>query len=115
MFYQGVDFHWLLKKQPGLKALSKLLERRSDLPRRYSEMADLMQTDLAALKEESLDHIDRRMRDTEVRLDQGSAGKKVRGVEDGIIASLDKMIDQMEKQQSQSSGGGGFGHPERAH
>ncbi len=103
LFYQGVDYHWLLKKQPGLKTLARLLERRDHLPRRYAQMADLMQTDLAALKDDSLDHIDRRMRDTERRLDLGGAGKKTRGVEDGIIASLDKMIDQMEKQQSAAS------------
>ena len=65
LFYQGVDYHWLLKKQPGLKTLARLLERRDHLPRRYAQMADLMQTDLAALKDDSLDHIDRRMRDTE--------------------------------------------------
>jgi hypothetical protein len=71
-------------------------------------MADLMQADLSALKDESLDHIARRMRDTERRLDLGHAGKKVRGVEDGIIASLDKMIDDLEK-QAQAGGGGGGG------
>jgi hypothetical protein len=107
LFYQGVDYHWLLKKQPGLKTLARLLERRDHLPRRYAQMADLMQTDLAALKDDSLDHIDRRMRDTERRLDLGGAGKKTRGVEDGIIASLDKMIDQMEKQQSAASSAAG--------
>jgi hypothetical protein len=107
LFYQGVDYHWLLKKDSGLKTLARLLERREHLPRRYAQMADLMQTDLAALKDDSLDHIDRRMRDTERRLDLGGAGKKVRGVEDGIIASLDKMIEQMEKDQSASSGGAG--------
>jgi hypothetical protein len=109
LFYQGVVYHWLLKKQPGLEAIGKLLEQKTRIPRRYSQLAMLMQADLSGLKDESLDHIDRRMRDTERRLDLGRAGKKVRGVEDGIIASLDKLIEQKEKEEEEKSGGGGSG------
>jgi hypothetical protein len=101
LFYQGVVYHWLLKKQPGLEAIGKLLEQKNHIPRRYAQLATLMQADLSGLKDESLDHIDRRMRDTERRLDLGRAGKKVRGVEDGIIASLDKLIEQKEKEQEE--------------
>jgi hypothetical protein len=99
LFYQSVADHWLLLKDPGLKTIARLLERKKELPRRYAQTAELMQTDLAALKDESLDHIDRRMRDVDARLDTGAAGKKVRGVEDGIIASLDKMIEEEEQRQ----------------
>jgi len=109
LFYQGVVYHWLLKKQPGLDAIGKLLEQKSHIPRRYAQLAVLMQADLSGLKDESLDHIDRRMRDTERRLDLGRAGKKVRGVEDGIIASLDKLIEQKEKKEEEKNGGGGSG------
>ena len=98
LFYQATANEWLLHKEPGLKVVSRLLERRKELSRRYAQTATLMQLDLAAIKEESLDHIDRRMRDTENRLDLGHAGKKVRGVEDGIIASLDKLIEDEEKE-----------------
>ena len=76
-------------------------------------MAVLMQADLSGLKDESLDHIDRRMHDIERRLDLGRAGKKVRSEEDGIIASLDKLIEQKEKEEEEKSGGGGSG-PARA-
>lgn len=99
LFYQAAANHWLLQKDPGLKTIARLLERKKELPRRYAQTAELMQTDLAALKDESLDHIDRRMRDVDARLDTGAAGKKVRGVEDGIIASLDKMIEEEEQRQ----------------
>jgi hypothetical protein len=98
LFFQATDNQWLLQKEPGLKTLSRLLERKVELPRRYAQMAVLMQSDLAALKDESLDHIDRRMRDVESRLDLGHAGNKVRGVEDGIIASLDKLIEDQERE-----------------
>ena len=97
LFYQATANQWLSHKEPGLKAILRLLERKQELPRRYAQTATLMQSDLAALEEESLDYIDRRMRDAEVRLDLGHAGKKVRGVEDGIIASLDKLIEAEER------------------
>jgi hypothetical protein len=96
LFFQATDNQWLLQKEPGLKTLSRLLERRMELPRRYAQTAVLMQFDLTALRDESLDHIDRRMRDVESRLDLGHAGKKVRSVEDGIVASLDKLITEEE-------------------
>jgi hypothetical protein len=105
LFYQATVNQWLLHKEPGLKAIARLLERKKELPRRYSQTAALMQSDLAALKDESLDHIDRRMRDTERRLDLGHAGKKVRTVEDGIIASLDKMIEEEEQKAAAAAAG----------
>lgn len=114
LFYQGVACNWLLKKQPGLDAVSKLLERKKEIPRRYAQLATLMQADLSALKDDSLDHIDRRMHDVERVLDLARAGKKVRTEEDGIIASLDKLIEEKEKQEqeqeSSSSGQAGGLH-----
>jgi hypothetical protein len=104
LFYQGVAYHWLLKKQPGLEAIGKLLERKKEIPRRYVQLATLMQADLSGLKDPSLDHIDRRMNDVERRLDLARAGKKVRKEEDGIIASLDKLIEEKEKEQEEDSG-----------
>ena len=108
LFYQGVTYHWLLKKQPGLQAIGKLLERKKEIPRRYSQMAVLMQADLSALKDDSLDHIDRRMHGVENYLDLARAGKKVRTQEDGIIASLDKLIEQKEKEQEEQESASGM-------
>ena len=103
LFYQSVCHHWMLHKQDGLKTIAKLLEQRTAIPRRYEQMADLMQADLSDLEDDSLDHISRRMNDVTRRLDFGNAGKKVRGVEDGIIASLDKLIKEMEDRANSSS------------
>ncbi len=99
LFYQGVVHHRMLHRDEGLAAIERLLENESALPVRYASLAPLIQADLQALKEDSLDHIARRMDDIRRRLDLGRAGKKVRDVEDGVIASLDKLIDEMEKQQ----------------
>jgi hypothetical protein len=60
-----------------------------------------MREDLTGLKEDSLDHIARRMEDIRRRLELGRAGQQVRGIEDGVIKSLDKLIDELEKKQQQ--------------
>lgn len=112
LFYQSLGHHWFLDKKQGLQTIGKLFERRNELPRRYATMAVLMEADLKALKDESLDHISRRMNDVTRRLDFGHAGKKVQGVENGVIASLDKLIEELEKQAQQGQGsGGGEGDP----
>lgn len=108
-FYQAVAFHRLLDKKRGLESIEKLLQDVSDSPRRYTSLASLMHDDLAALKDDSLDHISRRMEDVERRLDIGRAGKKVRSVEDGIVKSLDKLIEELEKQQQQQQASGASG------
>jgi hypothetical protein len=112
LFYQSLGHHWFLDKKEGLATIGKLFERRDELPRRYATMAVLMEADLKALKDESLDHISRRMNDITRRLDFGHAGKKVQGVENGVIASLDKLIEELEKQAQQGQGqGSGGGDP----
>ena len=109
LFYQAVVYHRLLDKEHGLKALANLLDNVPELPNRYRSIAGLMKSDLEALKDESLDHISRQMDDIRRRLGLGRAGKKVRKVEDDVIAALDKLIKDLEdrSQQSQSSGGAG--------
>jgi len=104
LFYRGMAHHRLLHREEGLAALDQLLERRNELPARYAALAALMQADLRQLKDETLDHISRRMEDIERRLDQGSSEKKVRDIEEGVVKSLDKLIKELEDKQSQSAG-----------
>jgi hypothetical protein len=99
LFYQAVVHHRMLDREAGLAAIGRLLENESVLPNRYVSVARLMQADLDPLKEDTLDHIARRMEDIQRRLDLGRSGSNVRKVEDGVIASLDKLIEEMEKQQ----------------
>lgn len=112
LFYTAVLQHRTLQRDAGLKTIARLLENEPQLPKRFASLAKLMEPDLKALKDDSLDHIARRMDDIRRRLDLGRAGPKVRSVEDGVIASLDKLIDDMEKQQqaaaaaAAASGGG---------
>jgi hypothetical protein len=108
LFHQSIVYHALLNKESGLKSIDVLLQGADASPRRYVALAEMMQDDLKGLDEDSLDHIARRMGDIHRRLDLGRAGPKVRKVQKGVIESLDKMIEKLEKQQQQcnSSGGG---------
>ena len=103
LFYRGVAAHGLLKRDEGLDALNLLLTNRKAIPQRFEILAGLMVSDLNQLKDESLDHIARRMGDVETRLGKGRANERIRDVEDGVIESLDKLIKELEDQQSSSS------------
>ncbi len=107
LFYQGVGYHRLLNKEKCLPVVAKLLENKDKIPRRYSSLAELMQSDLKPLKEDSLDEIARLMDDVQRRLELGRAGKRVRKEEDEVIAKLDKIIEELEKQAKSGGGGGG--------
>ncbi|HVU86939.1 MAG TPA: hypothetical protein VHD36_06440 [Pirellulales bacterium] len=114
LFYQSVAHHRLLNKTDGLRTIDRLLSQVVEGPSRYVTVAGLMREDLKGLEDDSLDHIARRMDDIRRRLDLGRAGEKVRKEEDGVIASLDKLIEEMEKQQQQQqqkNAGGGTAPP----
>lgn len=109
LFYQGAAYHHQLRKTPGLRALDRLLNDVADCPQRFEVVAGLMREDLKKLQDETLDHIARRMDDVHRRLDIGDGGRRTRRIEDGIVDSLDKIIEELEKQQQQGGGGGGGG------
>ena len=109
LFYRAVAHQRLVQPEESRENAVRLLERRAEIPRRYEQLALLIEADLKGLKHDSLDHIARRMGDIERRLGLGRAGKRVRDIEDGVIKSLDKLIEEEEKkqqqQQQQESGG----------
>jgi hypothetical protein len=110
LFYQAIGHHRLLKKDECLIAVSKLLEREQELPRRYATLARLMEADIKPLKVDSLDEIARLMDDIRRRLALARAGKVVRDEEETVVAKLEKMIEELEKQrqqQQQSANAGG--------
>lgn len=110
LFYQMAAYHQLVRPDEAQLALVQLLEREDELPRRFQQVAQLVARDLAALEDESLDHIARRMSDIRRRLNYGRAGAKVQEIEEGVVKSLDKKIEDLEKkaqQQRQASMSGG--------
>ena len=101
LFYQAVVCQGLLEREAGLAAVKRLLERAQEGPRRYAEIGRLLKRDLETIEVDSLDHVARRMNDVSRRLDLGRAGPDVRKIEDGVIESLDKLIEKVKKQQQQ--------------
>jgi hypothetical protein len=101
LFYRSIAHHQLVHPEPADASVAQLLQQQDKLPTRYQKLADLMRHDLEGLKDESLDHISRRMSDVRRRLAQGRSGERVQGVEKGVIESLDKLIKQAEDQQQQ--------------
>lgn len=105
LFYQAVVRQRLLHKEEALESLQSLLAGAEYVPRRYLAVAELMGPDLENLKDDSLDHIARRMDDIRRRLQFGRADEKVREIEDGVIESLDKLIEKAKRQQQQAQSG----------
>jgi hypothetical protein len=100
-FYRAICQHHLLKKKECLANVDLLLERESELPTRFTQVAQLISADIKPLKNDSLDEVARLMNDVQRRLDLGRAGKRVRDQEDEIVSKLDKMIEQIEQQMQQ--------------
>ena len=103
LFYRAVAHHQLVEADKADTAIGQLLEGQEKLATRYQKLADLMRHDMEGLKDDSLDHISRRMEDVRRRLAQGRPGERVQGVEKGVIESLDKMIKKAEDQAQQQS------------
>jgi hypothetical protein len=101
LFYQSVAYHRALDKDRGLPTIGKLLENEETLPRRYATVAKLMEADLAPLKADSLDEIARLMDSIRLELEHARAGTRVRKRQDEVIAKLDKLIEELEKQRQQ--------------
>lgn len=107
LFFRGCCEHWLLAPEAAAESFDRLLERESEIPVRYARLARLLRADIAALEADSLDHIARRMRDVRRRLDLGQAGPLTRGVQQGVVESLDKLIEKLENQQQGQSAASG--------
>lgn len=107
LFFKAVCQHHLLMKTEGLATIEQLLKNTEGVPVRYSTVASLMQFDLEALREKSLDEVARKMTDVERRLGLGRTGQKVQKKEDEIIVTLDELIKKIEDQQGGGGGGGG--------
>jgi tetratricopeptide (TPR) repeat protein len=107
LFFKAACQHHLLMKQEGLSTIEQLLRHTEGVPLRYATVAALMQHDLEALQDRSLDEISRKMSDVERRLQLGRTGERVQKKEEEIIATLDELIKKIEEQGGGGGGGGG--------
>ncbi|MHB8970386.1 MAG: hypothetical protein ACYC4N_08035 [Pirellulaceae bacterium] len=110
LFYQGVSYHRMPDKRQCVPVVARLLENRTQIPRRYLTVAQLMQADIAPLETDSLDEISRLMDEVHRRLELKRAGTRVRQQEDEVIAKLDKLIKKIEEQQQQQQAAASAGN-----
>lgn len=110
LYYRGLMQHQLLKKDECLATAKQLLENEEEIPRRYAVIGKLMVADIEPLEVDSLDEISRLMGDVGRRTGLNRTGSRVIEEERTVIEKLDKLIENLEKQQQQSqskSRGGG--------
>ncbi|QDU79700.1 hypothetical protein Pla110_14140 [Polystyrenella longa] len=105
-FYKSICAQQLLKREAALESLTELLDQTEKIPTRYSRVGELMKIELESLEEESIGEIAHKMGDSERRLELGRAGRRVQKVQKDILDSLDKMIEDLEKQQQQQQQAG---------
>lgn len=112
LFYRMVAYQQLVQPDEARAALVQLMEHKDQLPRRFQQVTQLLDRDLSSLDDNSLDHIARRMSDIRRRLAYGRTGSHVQTIERGVVDSLDKKIDQLEKQQQQQQSQASAGGPQ---
>ena len=101
LFYRGLAQHQLLQQDESISTLTRLLENELLIPKRYSVVARLMTADIEQMEENSLDEVARMMADIKRRQKLYRSGSRVRSEEEEVIRKLDKIIEDIEKQQQQ--------------
>lgn len=99
LFYRAVCEHQLLKKKEGLATIAKLLKSTEQAPISYTNVATLMQDELAGMKAGvSLKKISLKMRNSDRHLKLARAGQNIQKLQGEIIADLDELIEKLEQQ-----------------
>jgi hypothetical protein len=97
-FYKAVAENKLLLKDDGLQSIDRLTFNVQDAPERYIVLATLMKAEMLGWKEKDLAHAGRLMEEIEGRLEIARGGPKTQGKQKEVIAILDKLIEDLEKQ-----------------
>ena len=102
-----------MRRTEAVDSLSLLLNNTLDVPERFLVIAEMLQQELADQKEGGLGKVSQLMQDVERRLELEQSGKETQDQEIAIIVALDKLLEDMEKEQKKknSSSGGGDGTP----
>jgi hypothetical protein len=89
----------LADMEAGRTALKEFqtLTKKESVPRRYTELAKLLQFDMEK-KENDPEKISNKMNDVRRRLGQGRTDDDTQQAEDGVMKSLDKLIEKIEEQ-----------------
>jgi hypothetical protein len=108
LFYRMVAYQQLVQPDEARAALVELMEHKDKLPRRFQQVGQLLERDLASLDDESLDHIARRMNDIRRRLAYGRGGKHVQRSNAAcwVAGPHHQKIEEQQQQSQQSPAAG---------
>ena len=109
LFYRAVCESSLLQTGKAQDSLSLLLNNTLDVPDRFRTVAEMLKQDLEGRADDGMQKVADLMQDVERRLDLGRSGEKTQEQEGAVIAALDKLLEELEKQNQQQQGGGGSG------
>lgn len=107
LLLRGVVHSRLMQREQGAEAIRQFrlaVETDPEVPRRYLEIAKLIEADLERQKKEKADdlqNIARKMNDVKRRLGTGKTGEKVQEKEKDVLESLDRAIEKIEKQMQE--------------
>ena len=88
----------------ALRSLTGLLEDVSDAPDRYKLVGLLMYEDMSHWRDKDLGDIARKMGNIERRLELARGGPQTQRIQKEVVARLDEMIKQLEKQADANGG-----------
>jgi hypothetical protein len=105
-----IIYNHLAQAENGLTALEEFkaaVETDPSVPRRYTELAKLLEFDLKNnKKEDDPEKISKKMDNVRRRLGKGRTDDETQDAENGVLKSLDKLIEKIEQQaqkQAQNS------------
>jgi hypothetical protein len=106
-FHRAVAEHALLLKTEANRSIVGLLEDVNDAPDRYKMVGVLMFYDMQGWRDKDLGAIARKMDNIERRLELARGGPQTQKIQKEVVARLDEIIKELEKQaESQCNGGG---------
>jgi hypothetical protein len=101
LFNRAVAQHALVQPEAAQKTVAELRKLPGKLPRRYEELAKLIERSAARTAKTPLRGISQRMGDVDRRLELGRTGEPEIALEQTVLDELDKIINKLQEQQNQ--------------
>ncbi len=101
LFDRAVAQHALVQPEAALETVAQLRKLSGKLPRRYAELAKLIERSATRTVKTPLKGISQRMSDVDRRLELGRTGEPEIALEQTVLDELDKLINKLQEQQNQ--------------
>ncbi len=113
LFYRAICQSELSDHSNALDNLGLLLNNTLEVPPRFRVVAEALQKELSGKKDDGMGKVEQLMKDVNRRLDLGRSGEKTQGQEQAVIDAIDKLMEDLDKQNQQQGGGSGSGNSQQ--